>query len=970
MIQLSFIFIAFIISSSVFCQEDHKKYLSFSYAEIDNLMRSEYQKGRYNIVIPIMQAGRQKAKVDFGTIDSVYALYTNNLAFFYEKCGAYDKALPLYFESKDIKEKLFSPQNTSYATALNNIAYLYQKMGKYNEALPLFIEAKDIRESILGNEHYLYTQSLNNLAILYQTLGEYNKALPLYLQAKDLREKVLGKNHPDYASSVNNLGTLYYKMQKYLNSVGLMLEAKNIREKTLGKKHPDYASSLNNIAGIYRKIKKYKEALPFLIEAKEIKEKMLGKSHPSFASSLSNLAQNYKDMEEFKLALPLMMQAKKIRAQTLGINHPSYTLSLNNLTALHIKMAEVEKSWQTAEEALNSSLGFEIAHNYDKKWFEQIMNAELASNKHIKNLLISLKNVFEILAIENSNKDNKAKQIVVADLASALLTKYINRVTNEKDKLRMLKMNNDWAIKSLNVLNFNQDNIKAFTISDKNKSVLLLQATKSEKAYQIGELPDSLIREDKKVHKKHSEVQAKLLQKRTKEEKDSLRNILINLNFKIDEFKRLLKKEYPKHYQLKYLQNKLKLNDLQNNMDDKTVLIEYAIADTLLHIFKISNKDIFWIKNTLPKKIFFDKVNLYHKALKNYSLLKENKEKAYEKYISIAHWFYQQLIEPVLKEKSGIENLIIVTDGELGHLPFETFLTKPAPQKLTDYKALNYLMNKYNISYNYSASLWKDIKETAKAQNNGQILAIAANYDIKMDSSMTDVRLPTDQWLREKLSPLPSARKEVEALQQKYSGFFAFDSLASEKTVKEKASQYAILHFATHGILDAKRPVLSSLALSEDNDSIESNFLQAHEISKMELNADLVVLSACETGYGKFEQGNGIASLARSFMYAGASSLIVSLWKVNDLSTSKIMGNLYENLANGLPKDEALRLSKQQYMQSAQGIMAHPAFWSPFILMGNSEPVNIKEKGNFLPYLTGGLLLLIFVAAWSWNKKR
>jgi len=324
-----------------------------------------------------------------------------------------------------------------------------------------------------------------------------------------------------------------------------------------------------------------------------------------------------------------------------------------------------------------------------------------------------------------------------------------------------------------------------------------------------------------------------------------------------------------------------------------------------------------------------------------------------------AHWFYKKLLTPVLKDQTGVKNLIIVTDGELGHLPFETFLVEQAPQQVTPYKNLYYLIQDYTISYNYSATLWQENKEAHKSKNNGQLLAVAANYDLELDSSMMDLRLPTDQWLREHLNSLPAARKEVETLQEQFQGFFAFDSLASEKTVKAKAADYAVLHFAVHGILDKKRPVLSSLAFSEDNDSLESNFWQAHEISKLPLNANLVVLSACETGYGKFETGNGIASLARAFMYAGASSLIVSLWQVNDQTTSRIMQILYQNLADGQEIDEALRQAKLDYIQSAKGITAHPAFWSPFIQIGKTEPVAIKTKGRLWPWLLGGGIVLL-----------
>jgi len=176
-----------------------------------------------------------------------------------------------------------------------------------------------------------------------------------------------------------------------------------------------------------------------------------------------------------------------------------------------------------------------------------------------------------------------------------------------------------------------------------------------------------------------------------------------------------------------------------------------------------------------------------------------------------------------------------------------------------------------------------------------------------------------------------------------------------------------------HGLLDSKNPILSSLVFTENNDSIENNFLQAWEISKMELNAELVVLSACETGFGRFETGNGVASLARAFMYAGARSLVVSLWQVNDQATSKLMEEFYQNLSQGMGKAEALQQAKVSYIDNAKGIAAHPAFWSPFVLIGDTASVSIsrKSEGRLLWGILGGLVLLGGgVGGWMLRKQQ
>ena len=173
-----------------------------------------------------------------------------------------------------------------------------------------------------------------------------------------------------------------------------------------------------------------------------------------------------------------------------------------------------------------------------------------------------------------------------------------------------------------------------------------------------------------------------------------------------------------------------------------------------------------------------------------------------------------------------------------------------------------------------------------------------------------------------------------------------------------------------HGILDAKTPMLSSLAFTENKDSLENNFLQAYEISRLKLNADLVVLSACETGYGRFEQGEGILSIARSFMYAGTPSLVVSLWQVNDQSTSVIMQSFYQYLTDGLTKDTALSQAKLDYLKNAKGISAHPAFWSPFIQLGDSKAITIQKKGNWLYWGIPSLFLFFLGSIFLFKKNK
>jgi CHAT domain-containing protein len=158
------------------------------------------------------------------------------------------------------------------------------------------------------------------------------------------------------------------------------------------------------------------------------------------------------------------------------------------------------------------------------------------------------------------------------------------------------------------------------------------------------------------------------------------------------------------------------------------------------------------------------------------------------------------------------------------------------------------------------------------------------------------------------------------------------------------------------------------MAFTEDGDTLEDNFLYGYEIAQMDLNAKLVVLSACETGYGKFDQGEGVMSLARSFMYAGVSSAVVSLWQVNDASTSILMQLFYQNLNQGYTKAMALAMAKRSYMQRATGTAAHPAYWAAFVCIGDDSPL-VNTSVNWYWWIGGSILLLIASFRLLWSKR-
>ncbi|HKV39536.1 MAG TPA: CHAT domain-containing protein, partial [Blastocatellia bacterium] len=355
-------------------------------------------------------------------------------------------------------------------------------------------------------------------------------------------------------------------------------------------------------------------------------------------------------------------------------------------------------------------------------------------------------------------------------------------------------------------------------------------------------------------------------------------------------------------------------------------------------------------------------------------------------YLSSASELYQELLEPVAGLLAGKKRLVIVPDGALYYLPFEVLLQKGGIE-IADVplSELPYLVRSFSVSYAPSVSVLEMLGRPAEQGAGTQsppddFIAFAdpdyGNPDNGAEGgdegglgSLSSVVRGTfgfgGLW---KLDRLPGSRIEVEQIaglfpQGRSSLFLGAE--ATEENVKSpgRLGRYRYIHFAVHGLIDESQPQFTSLVLSPPSYEAghwadksgplvrEDGLLQAYEIFNLRLRADLVTLSACETGLGKQVKGEGLIGLSRAFFYAGAPSLLVSLWKVDDRSTASLMTSFYSRLrasAFGKPNDAskdgenglvdsaskagALREAKLKLI--ASGNFSHPYYWAPFILSG------------------------------------
>ena len=267
---------------------------------------------------------------------------------------------------------------------------------------------------------------------------------------------------------------------------------------------------------------------------------------------------------------------------------------------------------------------------------------------------------------------------------------------------------------------------------------------------------------------------------------------------------------------------------------------------------------------------------------------------------------------------------------------------------------LAYLIKKHEISYNFSALLWSEMVQ--KQYEEKGLLAVAPSFN---HSNMNESRYA--------LGALNHTQTEAQYISGLFNGDTLIGSQATSQAFLESAQSYGILHLATHAQVNMDQIEKSCLYFSPDSLSNENLYIS--DLYNLNFPTDLVVLSACETGVGEVIKGEGVVSLARGFAYAGASSIVTSLWRVRDNSTSEFMKVFYENLKNGERKSEALRNAKLDFIDSNPQY-AHPFYWAPFVGIGNMEEIDNSDLPNTLTYVFGILIMGALAYLFFWKERK
>ncbi len=813
------------------------------------------------------------------------------------------------------------PEGIDRGVTRTNFGALYMNLGRNDRALEELQDALQYFQVEGLTQSLQAAEAMNLLGQVYKFTGKNAQAEEQLLLSLSIRQSILDEEHELIAGAYNDVGLVYLGVDND-KALDYYERALSIYSKLHGMDHPKIAISYTNIGVAYRELELYGDAVNNFESALKIWNKVYSQPHQTKAFVLSNLGQTYTAIGDTEIARDYYAQALDMYRQSYGNKHPDIAGVLNAIGNAELAQRKFDSALDQFQQALIANVsGFE---NVDTS-----INPVLENFYHGNVLLYSLMYKAEAFEARYFGKTLKFADLVLAlttlQSCDSLIDKLRQQSTNESDKIALGVVANEvyangvriaheaataaWKKKPYRDL--------AFYFAEKSKSAVLLEAISDAEAKSFAGIPPELLEEENTLKSAIAFTAQKLSQKPSPEEEQYLRETLFSLNQTYEEFVANLEKEFPAYFNLKYNIKVPSVRNLQGLLDENTAMLSYFMddygnvdsRDKRLYTFVITRHGMEILDHRISEDFEKNITGLRNALYFNVT----------DAYTQAANHLSTLLLPRRLPQ--AVRHLVVLPTGRLGVIPFEVLLTKEVDQEL-DYRSMPYLIRKYSVRYEFSAGLLlqKSIQQGAKQPS----IFLCAPVTFP----------PSDN-----LNELPATELEVNDISQLFSSRNIEHDLylhqeANEHLIKTSSlKKYRFIHFATHGVVDEKNPERSRIFL-QHSAAAEDGSLFCGEIYNLQLDAELVTLSACETGLGKISKGEGVIGLSRALVYAGARNLVVSLWSVADESTASLMTKFYNNLLEHQTPGYAanLRQAKLSLLESDQ--YSAPYFWAPFILIG------------------------------------
>lgn len=952
------------------------------YIQGEDLLKKDDPEKAYPLLLKAVQLSKQEK--DWNT----YPKAVNSLALLSGEGdeAAQKEAFGYLFEA--IQTLKNAPKDSTMVELYFNIAEFYSNHDEIEKSIQYYVQAKNIRSSLDGEWNSQVARCYHGLGDIYKYYKfDFYQAEKCYDKALLIREKIQFKKPKVLFRNYYSLATTNRSQHDYEKAVSYGEKALEM-SKGISPLSEEEAYAM--LANIYRDIGETKKAGAYYKNAIRLNKKTNDVANLAwyYQCSAESLASDslYEDANrDFSMSYSIYTK-HKMDNKPLFVNLLIMQLDVYNATGNDVqfdkKLKEIFRKL-TALDQLKGRVPYWVyvilggrqqkKEKYDSAlyYYQKALTAAVPAFGTVKaednppeEAIGTTLYIYEALAKKslalrgkfNTSKDPVflQKSIKSLRLAEKLLSMERNALDMESAKWKFLDANYDLYENILANLYDGSDLLPkdtiynlAFRYFEQSKSRSLADAlTQTEQSKQISH-QDSLFQRHTELKREILNVQADisdaLERKQPATEIATLRKKQVTADRNIQVCKMAIEERYPGYFNVRYGYQTPALADVQHIVKERNqVILEYFWGTDWVYGIGISGDEIMFKRIGKPDSIKLAINGVLSHLTKDHAAMDK---RVFESFVTHTHGLHNTLLKPFESLTSGKLHIQIIPDGPIGQVPFEILTKKPVlATGDVNYRALEYMIKSYGIGYAYSSSML--IRKSRSVVRKPSLLAVGFTAGQKLRSGDP------------KLEEIMGAELELEALSKRFgSGKFLVGNEATEANFKTLSPDFDIIHLAIHGRGDIQKNFSSSLYFRSKYDSLDDGELHAYELYGLKLKAMMAVLTACESGLGKGYKGEGMISMASAFTYSGCENILMSLWKVNDQASTRLMDDFYSQLLEGKTIDDALRQAKLDYLDTADELTADPKVWAPLVAYGSLEQVFQKEKS--WTYIVAGVCIVV-----------
>lgn len=969
---------------------------------LNNLAQLNEQQGLYSESEALYRRSLALAERHAGPRHPVVAKILANLGAMYRAQGSLEPARLHLERALQVLEEAVGTDHIYLASVLPRLANVYLDQGDYQRAGRVFERALAIRERALGSDHVEVADSLDDLGTLHLWQGNLSKAEAFFGKALDLRERSSSAHTVGLATGTAGLASVYAERGQFSKAEQLYRRSLEISEQALGPDHPKVASVLRNLGVLYVDQRQHGLAEPLFWRAKMIYERAHGSDHVRVADSLSDLGAIYREQKKLSLARTHMERALAIREKALGPDHPVVARILLGLSAVHADVGERKEARAMLDRAmriLEQSGGDEsrgvaecldnlaVLYESESKPEMAVAMLERASTIWEKSqgqdhrVAAAQRN----LAILYENQGQFVKALAHARKASAIYSRRIATDSWSDAALREARSTRAWFMAHLSLLSRNPLGEAAAAIAEESFQIVqMVQSTGTAAAVakmasrfaEGGSAFASLVRrkQDAVDAKSRAELQiiqaaGRVPQDRIARSDQALRSEIARAESEIRTVDGEIAKLDPRFGELTQ-PAPLSTGDIQALLSGGEAMLVYAIG----------SDSFVWV--VTPRAAVFRRIPGKPDVIaKKVATIREQMTldgRGLPRRVSIEllHELHQILVEPVMVHLAEASHIMVVPSGPLEGLPFAMLVASPpkATEERRGYGEVDWLARRFSTSTLPSVGSLGALRLFAKSERarrpfagfgdplTGKADGAIRGRNVPFENAANHrgagseghnialVRSPrvVDVGLIRQADRLPETadelRRMAEILRSGETSLWLRERATEENVKRADLAQYRIIAFATHGLMAAEVAGIDEAGLlltPPDRGTTEDDgFLSASEISRLRLNADWVILSACNTAADDGTPGaEGLSGMAKAFFYAGARSILVSHWPVASEATVPLTTGMLK-VYDSNPERGRAEAHRRAMLELATGRygadLTHPIFWAPFAVVGEA----------------------------------